>query len=43
MGGVLTSVLLLTVVAALSVRHYRLVRRTPRIPRSPEPLRAGEG
>ena len=30
MGGVLTSVLLLTVVAALSVRHYRLVRRTPR-------------
>ena len=24
MGGVLTSVLLLTVVAALSVRHYRL-------------------
>ena len=36
MGGVLTSVLLLTVVAALSVRHYRLVRRTPRS------LRAGE-
>jgi general nucleoside transport system permease protein len=43
MGGVLTSVLLLTVVAALSVRHYRLVRRSPRSPRSPEPLRAGEG
>ncbi|CCH89549.1 ABC-type transport permease [Modestobacter italicus] len=36
MGGVLTSVLLLTVVAALSVRHYRLVRRTPR---SPQPVR----
>jgi general nucleoside transport system permease protein len=35
MGGVLTSVLLLTVVAALSVRHYRLVRRTPR---SPQPV-----
>jgi general nucleoside transport system permease protein len=43
MGGVLTSVLLLTVVAALSVRHYRLVRRSPRSPRSPEPLRAGGG
>jgi ABC-type uncharacterized transport system permease subunit len=43
MGGVLTSVLLLTVVAALSVRHYRLVRRTPRTPGSPESLRAGEG
>jgi general nucleoside transport system permease protein len=43
MGGVLTSVLLLTVVAALSVRHYRLVRRSPRSPRSPEPLRAGRG
>jgi simple sugar transport system permease protein len=36
MGGVLTSVLLLTVVAALSVRHYRLVRRTPRLPRPVE-------
>ncbi|WP_138732025.1 ABC transporter permease [Modestobacter excelsi] len=36
MGGVLTSVLLLTVVAALSVRHYRLVRRTPRSPRPVE-------
>ncbi len=32
MGGVLTSVLLLTVVAALSVRRYRLVRRAPRPP-----------
>ena len=32
MGGVLTSVLLLTVVSALSVRHYRLVWRTPQVP-----------
>ncbi len=32
MGGVLSSVLLLTVVAALSVRGYRLVRRAPRRP-----------
>lgn len=36
MGGVLTSVLLLAVVAALAVRRYRLVWRTPRRARAPE-------
>ena len=40
MGGVLTSVLLLTVVAALSVRRYRLVRGSPRAPDQPPEPRA---
>ena len=40
MGGVLTSVLLLTVVAALSVRRYRLVRGSPRAPDPPPAQRA---
>ncbi|MCW2583051.1 MAG: ABC-type transport permease [Klenkia sp.] len=38
MGGVLTSVLLLTVVAALSVRRYRLTRLTRLRPAAPEPV-----
>jgi ABC-type uncharacterized transport system permease subunit len=40
MGGVLTSVLLLAVVAALSVRRYRLVRGSPRAPDTPPEPRA---
>ncbi len=40
MGGVLSSVLLLTVVSAVAVRRYRLVRRRPRQPDPSEGPRA---